>query len=49
MADDTRGPGNGLLYALLGALSVVVVGGGFYIYQHNQEQPSLAQAPRARM
>lgn len=45
MADDTRGPGNGLLYALLGALSVVVVGGGFYIYQHNQEQPSLAQAP----
>ena len=45
MADDTRGPGNGLLYALLGALSVVVVGGGFYIYQNNQEQPLVAQAP----
>ncbi len=45
MADDTRGPGNGLLYALLGALSVVVVGGGFYIYQNSQEQPSMAQAP----
>jgi hypothetical protein len=45
VADDTRGPGNGLLYALLGALSVVVVGGGFYIYQNNQEQPLVAQAP----
>ena len=45
MADDTRGPGNGLLYALLGALSVVVVGGGFYIYQNSQEQPAVAQAP----
>ena len=45
MADDTRGPGNGLLYALLGALCVVVVGGGFYIYQNSQEQPSMAQAP----
>jgi len=45
VADDIRGPGNGLLYALLGALSVVVVGGGFYIYQNSQEQPSLAQAP----
>ena len=47
MADDTRGPGNGLLYALLGALSAVVIGGGFYIYLNNQEQPSLAQAPPA--
>jgi hypothetical protein len=45
VADDTRGPGNGLLYALLGALSVVVVGGGFYIYQNSQEQPAVAQAP----
>jgi hypothetical protein len=45
VADDTRGPGNGLLYALLGALSVVVVGGGFYIYQNSQDQPSLAQVP----
>lgn len=45
MADDTHGPGNGLLYALLGALSVVVVGGGFYIYQNSQEQPLTAQAP----
>jgi hypothetical protein len=47
VADDTSSPGNGLLYALLGALSVVVVGGGFYIYQNNQEQPSMAQAPPA--
>jgi len=45
VADDTRGPGNGLLYALLGALSVVVVGGGVYIYQNSQEQPLVAQAP----
>jgi hypothetical protein len=45
VADDTHGPGNGLLYALLGALSVVVVGGGFYIYQNSQEQPVMAQAP----
>ncbi|SEO84286.1 hypothetical protein SAMN02990966_03040 [Rhodospirillales bacterium URHD0017] len=43
MADDTRGPGNGLLYTLLGALSVVVVGGGFYIYQNSQDQPPVAQ------
>jgi hypothetical protein len=44
VADDTRGPGNGVLYALLGALSVVVVGGGFYIYQNSQEPAPVAQA-----
>lgn len=44
MADDTGGPGNGLLYALLGALCVVVVGGGFYIYRSNQDLPSVSQA-----
>lgn len=45
MADDTRGPGNGLLYALLGALCVVVAGGGYYIYRTNQDLPSVSQAP----
>jgi hypothetical protein len=48
VADDTRGPGNGLLYALLGALCVVVAGGGYYIYLNNQDLPSLSQgAPPA--
>ncbi|HKH67361.1 MAG TPA: hypothetical protein VKA75_08335, partial [Reyranella sp.] len=48
MADDTRGPGNGLLYALLGALCVVVAGGGYHIYLNNQDLPSVSQAaPRA--
>jgi hypothetical protein len=46
VADDTRGPGNGLLYALLGALCVVVVGGGYYIYRTNQDLPSVSQAPQ---
>lgn len=45
MADDTRGPGNGLLYALLGALSVVVAGGGYYIYRNNQDLPSVSHLP----
>lgn len=44
MADDTRGPGNGLLYALLGALCVVVAGGGYYIYLNSQDLPSVSQA-----
>ena len=44
MADDTRGPGNGLLYGLLGALCVVVIGGGYYIHQYNQSLPPLPQA-----
>ena len=43
MADDPRGPGNGLLYALLGALCVVVAGGGYYIYRNNQDLPSIPQ------
>jgi hypothetical protein len=48
VADDTRGPVNGLLYALLGALCVVVAGGGYYIYLNNQDLPSLSQgAPPA--
>ena len=46
VADDTRGPGNGLLYALLGALCVVVAGGGYYIYQNSQERPGGASARR---
>lgn len=44
MADDTRGPGNGLLYALLGALCVVVAGGGYYVYLNSQDLPSVSQA-----
>jgi hypothetical protein len=44
VADDLRGPGNGLLYALLGALCVVVAGGGYYIYLNNQDLPSVSQA-----
>jgi hypothetical protein len=44
VADDTRGPGNGLLYALLGALCVVVAGGGYYIYLNSQDLPSVSQA-----
>jgi hypothetical protein len=44
VADDTQGPGNGLLYALLGALCVVVAGGGYYIYRNNQDLPSVPQA-----
>jgi hypothetical protein len=51
VADDTRGPGNGLLYGLLGALCVVVVGGGYYIYQNNPGNslplPAQATAPVA--
>jgi hypothetical protein len=46
VADDTRGPGNGLLYALLGALCVVVAGGGYYIYRNNQDLPSVSQTPQ---
>ena len=44
MADDTRGPGNGLLYALLGALSVVVASGGCYICLNSQDPPVVSQA-----
>jgi hypothetical protein len=44
VADDTRGPGNGLLYALLGALCVVVAGGGYYIYLNKQDLPAVSQA-----
>lgn len=41
MADDMRSPGNGLLYGLLGALCVVVVGGGLYIYQGQKQLPAV--------
>ena len=36
MAHETDGPGNGLLYILLGALSLVVVGGGVYVHENSQ-------------
>jgi len=44
VADDTRSPGNGLLYGLVGALCVVVAGGGFYIYQNNRDPQPAPQA-----
>jgi len=46
--DGTQGTGNGLLYGVIGALCVVVAGGGFYIYQSSQppkQAPETAQAP----
>jgi hypothetical protein len=46
--DGTQGTGNGLLYGVIGALCVVVAGGGFYIYQSSQTPklaPETAQAP----
>jgi hypothetical protein len=46
--DGTQGSGNGLLYGVIGALCVVVVGSGFYIYQSSQtlkQAPETAQAP----
>jgi hypothetical protein len=42
--DGTQGTGNGLLYGVIGALCVVVAGGGFYIYQSIQ---TLKPAPEA--
>lgn len=53
MASDSRGPGNGLLYGLVGALCVVVAGGALYIYQHSRDlgpvslQPVPQAAPQA--
>ena len=45
MADiGTRGSGNGLLYGVIGALCVIVAGGGFYIYQASQAPLSSPQA-----
>jgi hypothetical protein len=46
--NDSGGPGNGLLYGLLGALCAVVIGGGYYVYLYNQSLsplPQTAQAP----
>lgn len=45
MANDTGGPGNGLLYGLLGALCAVVIGGGYY-YIHHYSQ-ALSPVPQA--
>ncbi len=44
MADNTQGPGNGLIYVLLGALCVVVAGGGYYVYRNKQDLPAVSQA-----
>lgn len=44
MADDTGGPGNGLLYGLLGALCAIVIGGGVYVYHYNQALSPVPQA-----
>lgn len=33
--DEPSGPGDGLLYTLLGALCLVVVGGGLYVHQNS--------------
>ena len=48
--DGTQGTGNGLLYGVIGALCVVVAGGGFYIYQNSltaKPAPEAAQAAPA--
>jgi hypothetical protein len=45
--DGTQGTGNGLLYGMIGALCVVVAGGGFYIYQSNQPKPAPVAAQTA--
>ena len=48
--DGTQGTGNGLLYGVIGALCVVVAGGGFYIYQNSltaKPAPEVAQAAPA--
>lgn len=49
MAQDTRGPGNGLLYGLVGALSVVVIGGGYYIYQYQEALSPVPPTPAPAM
>jgi len=36
VAHESDGPGNGLLYTLLAALSLVVVGGGVYVYDNSE-------------
>jgi hypothetical protein len=45
--DGSQGSGNGVLYGLIGALCVVVAGGGFYIYQSNQPKPAPEAAQAA--
>jgi tetratricopeptide (TPR) repeat protein len=41
-----RGTGNGLLYGIIGALCVVVAGGGYYIYQDSQAPIPLQEAAK---
>ncbi len=45
MAHESGGPGNGLLYALLGGLCIVVAGGGLYVYQNSSNLLDTAGAP----
>jgi hypothetical protein len=50
---DTRGSHNGLLYGIIGALCVVLIGGGIYIFK-TQDKPvepavqAAKPAPRLR-
>jgi hypothetical protein len=45
--DGPQGNGNGLLYGMIGALCVVVAGGGFYIYQNSQAAKAVPEAAQA--
>jgi hypothetical protein len=45
VADESRGPGDGLFYALLGGLCVVVVGGGLYVYENSTNLLDTASPP----
>ena len=45
--DGPQGHGNGLLYGMIGALLVVVAGGGFYIYQNSQAAKPVPEAAQA--
>ncbi|MGZ5903839.1 MAG: hypothetical protein ACXWKQ_00710, partial [Reyranella sp.] len=46
MANDgtSRGSGNGLLYGIIGALCVVVAGGGFYVFKMDKPVEPAVQA-----
>ena len=45
MADESRGPGDGLFYALLGGLCVVIAGGGLYVYKNSGNLLDTESAP----
>jgi hypothetical protein len=45
VAYESGGPGNGLLYALLAGLCIVVAGGGWYVYQNSSNLLDTAAAP----